>query len=1127
MSHWEAIRRQASDQRQRLCATGPACSASELLERAASETGIACSAVPEGDALLDGADAKLDPEHRQIWFNASLSAEISAYYCAHEYAHHWLHGTRFSCSADAVLAAAGGDLALGITQVQSYSPDERQEREANVFARELLLPREQLRRWHVAEGLSATEIATQVGVVVDLVYHQLLDSVLIGDLAQATTPSAELPPAPALDPSQVEAAEWDKGPLFVEAGPGTGKTSTLVGRIWHLLDNDTDPASIAALTYSNKAAGEMRERVARSRPHDAHHLWLGTLHSFGLELLRKYGERIGLPPSPTVLDPIGSLALLEAMIPSLRLEHYQNIYDPSFSLRDILQAISRAKDELATPEQYRELASMQLQRATTAKERKIAEKALEVSGVYVAYQNRLTTDGALDFGDLIMRAVLLLREHEDVRTDVHRRYLHVLVDEFQDVNHASAELVAELAGDGQHLWIVGDVRQAIYRFRGAAPRNARDFMTRYSDAQTRSLRVNYRSRPTIVSTVAAFAKGMRASRGRTFTPWDVHRSESPGQVQFDLASDEHAEGSGIAREIERRRVAGLAYRDQAVLCRSHTTLSRTAAALEAAGVPVLYLGNLFERKEIRDLLALIELTCMGRGRGLLRVAAFPEYQTPQSDVELLLQAAREADQLFPRALELAASTPGLSGSGTESIAKLASHISGIPYAANAWRFLVEYLFEQSKHIRPLLKDGSVAGRQKRLAVYQLVAFAHGVRGRARTKSEFLKHIRRLEIYGEERQLRSVPEWASEIDAVRLLTVHASKGLQFEAVYLPKLGKGHFPAKRHPKPCPLPQGMAPVEPYQHEEEEECLFFVGLSRAREALVLSRALRYGKRGSNPSLLLDSIHSHLPKATDAEPTWIEHGQSQSGDEPATGLTRAMPPEEHDVRNLDVYILCPKQYYYEQVLGLPRGRADSAYVTFHRVVYRVFAWVNQERRDGRAVSKEAGFRQLNTLWNELGPTDHAYADLYLGHARAMVELIVERAGSGRVPCESTEWRVPLTNGTVRVTPDLVEPASGRRLPTITRLRTGAPTKSQSSKDLYALWEQAATQAFPGGYRLEILYLSTGAVELVELTKAKARTRIERYEKAMEGIQRGEFPPDPSSRRCPRCPHYFICAAGT
>tara|TARA_R110002072_G_scaffold265241_1_gene424141 strand:+ start:5166 stop:8420 length:3255 start_codon:yes stop_codon:yes gene_type:complete len=1083
--------------------------------------------VPEGDALLDGADAKLDPEHGQIWFNASLNSEISVYYRAHEYAHHWLHGTRFNCSAESILAGGGGDLALGINQLQAYSPDERQEREANVFARELLLPREQLRLWHIDEGLSATEIAAKVGILVDLVHHQLLDSILIGDVTQVTTSLAVSSPSPApdLDPSQVEAAEWDKGPLLVEAGPGTGKTSTLVGRIRYLLDSGTDPKSIVALTYSNKAAAEIRERVARSQPHDAHHLWLGTLHSFGLELLRRYGKPIGLPASPIVLDPIGSLALLEGILPALRLQHYENIYDPSLNLRDILQAISRAKDELATPEHYRNLAKEQFQQAGSVSEKETAEKALEVADVYASYQNKLTADGALDFGDLIMRAVLLLREHENVRADVQRLYPHVLVDEFQDVNHASAELVAELAGDGKGLWIVGDVRQAIYRFRGAAPRNTQQFMTRYSDAHLRSLRVNYRSRPTIVDTVATLATGMRASRGRAFTPWEVHRNESPGEVKFALASDEHAETAGIAREIEQRRLAGLSYREQAVLCRSHTTLSRTAAALEEAGVPVLYLGNLFEREEIRDLLALLELTCMGRGRGLLRVAAFPEYQIPQSDVELLLQAARESNQVFPRALDLAASTPGLSDSGRVGIAKLGRHISGIPYAANAWRFLVEYLFEHSKHLGPLLNDDTVAGRQKRLAIFQLVAFAHGVRRRTRTKREFLGHIRRLEIYGEERQLRSVPEWASGIDAVRLLTVHASKGLQFEAVYLPKLGKGHFPAKKRPNPCPLPHGLAPDLPQQHEEEEECLFFVGLSRARESLILSRALRYGKRGSNPSPLIDAIRSHLPRAADARPTWVEHGSGQAVAVLSTRPGQSLP-NEHDVRNLDVYIMCPRQYYYEQVLELPRGRADSAYVTFHRVVYRVFGWVSQERRDGRPVSREAGFRQLDKVWKELGPTSHVYADLYFRHARAMVALVVERAGSGRVPCESMEWSVPLPNGTVRITPDLVKRGSGRSLPTITRLRTGAPTRTQSSKDLYAILDLAAAKAFPGGHRLEILYLSTGTVEAVQLSDTKIRTRLKRYEDAMAGIQRGEFPPSPTSRRCPRCPHYFVCAVG-
>lgn len=1070
----------------------------------------------------------LDVESKQIWFSDALAPEVAVYFRAHEYAHHWLHGPGFSCSTDEVMQGAAGDLAMGVSRVQGYSPGERQEHEANVFARELLLPRPLLRRWFIDERLSAGEIAERVGIAIELVFHQLADTVLIGDLVeQSDVSEAEsCQTQPPLDESQSVVASWDRGPLFVEAGPGTGKTRTLVGRIERLLDAGTPPDSILALTFSNKAAAEMRERVADSRPDDAPRVWLGTIHAFGLELLRRYGDRLGLPPDPRVLDPIDGLSLLEDLLPALQLDHYHNIYEPRLNLRDLLQGISRAKDELADIERYRTYAEAMQARAASPEQQVAAAKALEVARVYRLYQDRLSQEGTLDFGDLVMLAVQLLREHVDVRDTVRGDYPHVLVDEYQDINHASAELLALLAGEGERFWVVGDMRQAIYRFRGAAPRNVRSFVTRFPGAQRLPLRVNYRSGREIVQTVAGLARRMRVSEGLDFTPWEVHRSGSAGEVALEIAADAEAEGVGIARDVARRRALGVRYRDQAVLCRSHTILSRVAAQLEAAGVPTLYLGNLFEREEIRDLLALLELTCAGRGRGLLRVGSLPEYRIPRADILAMLDVARESEQPFPRVLSRAATNQGLSEDGRRGFDLLARHLDGITYGSNAWRFLVEFLFNRSNHAHSLLQDGSPSGRQRRLAVYQLLSFAHRNR-RFRKKREFLDHIRRLEAYGEERELRSVPEWANGIDAVRLLTVHASKGLQFEVVYLPKLAKGHFPTRRRGNACPLPEGLVPADADgadPHEEEEECLFFVGLSRAREALVLSRAKRYGACRSNPSPLLDVIADGLPRAPDGEPSWT----SAPGASPAgTAEHPRQPPRAgdrtFDVRDLDVYLACPRQYYYEQVLELPRGRSDSAYVTFHRVVYQVLGWMSDELAEGRAFGPEQAVQRLDDTWAEAGPVGHPHAALYLAHARKMVRLAAERATLSGGLMRAIEWSVDLEHGTVLVTPDLVE---GGDPATVTRIRTGSPTQSEAKKPIYGLYHEGARQAFGGGHRLQALYLSTGDVEPIELTPKKVKTRLAKYDEAMRGILKGEFEPTPNERRCPRCPHYFVCAAG-
>ena len=225
-----------------------------------------------------------------------------------------------------------------------------------MYARELLLPCPLLRTWFLKDGLNASSIAASTQLPEGLVHHQLTHALLGPDLS-GDHHSVEQRPEPELDDSQRDAAQAELGPVLVQAGPGTGKTRTLVARVTFLLDNQrVAPENILALTFSNKAAEELHERVTRSVPEAASSLWTGTFHAFGLELLRKHGTKLGLPPKPTVIDPIDALVLLDDSLSDLHLDHYQDLYEPARHLRSILNAISRAKDELVGPERYRELA---------------------------------------------------------------------------------------------------------------------------------------------------------------------------------------------------------------------------------------------------------------------------------------------------------------------------------------------------------------------------------------------------------------------------------------------------------------------------------------------------------------------------------------------------------------------------------------------------------------------------------------------------------------------------------------------------------------------------------------------------------------------------------------------------
>ncbi|HYW06460.1 MAG TPA: UvrD-helicase domain-containing protein, partial [Longimicrobium sp.] len=437
MSHWTELRARAREQHRVLLGlTGGDASAAALLRAAAEMTDVHPKRLASGDPLLDGALAVLDRDAELIYYDRDTDPAILPLLLAHEYAHGWLeHGDCARCTAEQIdPEASDEDVPLGTAQVQGYSPEERREREANVYARELLLPSDTLCTWYLDVGLGASAIAARTGLPDGMVLHQLSHALLTPEAAPAARPAEEgKAPLPDLDPSQREAAFEPEGPVLTEAGPGTGKTRTLVARVGYLLDRGEEAGSILGLTFSIKAAEEMRERIARIAPVEAAHMVIGTFHSFGLEVLRKYGHHLNYPKRLRVLDPASALFMMERMLPALGLVHYQNLYEPTLSLRDLLDAISRAKDELRTPDEYDVLARAMREKAADEEQVERAERALEVARVYRVYQDRLDGERMVDFGDLIFRTVELLRTVPAVRTALANEFRNILVDEYQDV----------------------------------------------------------------------------------------------------------------------------------------------------------------------------------------------------------------------------------------------------------------------------------------------------------------------------------------------------------------------------------------------------------------------------------------------------------------------------------------------------------------------------------------------------------------------------------------------------------------------------------------------------------------------------------------------------------------------
>ena len=1085
--------------------------------------------LPAGDPALKGAKAVLDEQSGAIFCEAPQDAGELAVLLAHEIGHAEVHAGSLVCHASDIDPSRSTEVApVGLQRVEDYGRRERRELQANVFAREFLLPRALATRLHMDDGLSATAISKRVGLPLVLVRQQLFDALLL----PPARPKAETQTRALTfcrDPSQDRAVGHKGAPFQLQAGPGTGKTRTLVRRVSLLVAEGVDPAAILVLTFSNRAAGELSERLATVVPDAAPRIWVGTIHAFGLDLVRRHHERLGLPGDPRLFDRSDAIEVLEEVLPTLPLVHYRNLWDPALVLRDILSAISRAKDELAGPAEYRAHAESMLDSAVSAEERTTAEKCLEVARVFEIYDRGLRERGAVDFGDLIMRPALLLEADPVLAQTTRLRHRHLLVDEYQDVNRASARLLKAVAGDGKRLWVVGDARQSIYRFRGASATNMVSFGTDYDGPVLAQLETNYRSTEQIVSSLVAVAPRMGSSEGMLRLDLVADRGRGPARPQVRRYETLDDEATGVASGVRELESAGVPLRDQVVLCRSNARLNDIASALEARGIPVLHLGSLFEREEVRDLLAIMSLAVDRFGDALLRVAAMPRYNASLQDVHAAARHIREADQKAFGSLKSLAEVDGMSVAGAAAFSRLAEDLDGLDPGASAWDFLSSYLLDRTDLVREMARAPALQDRIGAVAVWQFLNF---VRNQSATSSGLrirrtLDRVRQLVLLAEERDLRQVPAAALHLNAVSLMTVHGSKGLEFEAVHVPGLTKASFPTNNRGQRCPPPVGMTEGSEghsvkdelrRSHEHEEQCLFFVALSRARSHLhlYLARRQRNGK-GRSPSPFLDWLPSALLGEIDHPAT-----VSLSVDSPVPAKFEVVYGSEWQITDsrLRTYEKCPRRFFYTHVLGLRAARKRTAFTQTHDCLYELIRWLDDARREAEPALAEVE-AEFERVWEALGPVDHAFSDDYRRLASSLVVRLV-RAGAGRRFREARPLAFDLPNGRLVVEPnEIAELPDGTVV--VRRVRTGRRRVKEYDELEYSLYQLATDVEFGGAGAVHALHLTDGIDEVVNITSRKLATRRSKTDDMLGAIATGRFQPRPDPVRCPRCPHFFIC----
>lgn len=623
-----------------------------------------------------------------------------------------------------------------------------------------------------------------------------------------------------LNPSQREAISHERGPLLVLAGAGSGKTRVLTHRIAHLVGvSKVRPSEILAVTFTNKAAQEMKGRVEKLIGSAIQDLWIGTFHSICSRILRREGEVMGIPRYFTIYDKNDQLSLVETIIKE------EKSSEKKVNPKGVLSKISWAKDKLLRPEEY-------------PRDDPFSE---EIIHLYSLYQRRLREMNALDFDDLLMKAVELFEGFPEVQKRYAERFRHILVDEYQDTNHAQYRLVQLLSSGHRNLFVVGDEDQSIYSFRGADLRNILHFERDFPEAKIVRLEENYRSTQPILDAASAVVANNQYRIGKSL--WTNRKGGSLITVMEGY--DEEDEARLVLETVRKKE----RLRDLVILYRINAQSRALEEVLRRKGVPYVIVGGMrfYERKEIKDVLAYLKVIANPSDSiSLMRILNVPKRGIGGKTVEILWGFANRNSIPLTSALGRADEMEGLSPQMKSTLKDLWGVFEEYRKSKGEMTIsrLLSQLVRKIGYLAELEREESLESQERAENVKELLVGAESFTKRSPDTS--------LEAFLQEVSLfTDIDRWDETKDAVTLMTVHNAKGLEFGTVIITGLEEGLFPHSLS------------YDSLEELEEERRLFYVALTRAQDEVFLTYARGRQRYGSNPygrpSRFLSEIPSHL----------------------------------------------------------------------------------------------------------------------------------------------------------------------------------------------------------------------------------------------------------------------------
>jgi len=663
-----------------------------------------------------------------------------------------------------------------------------------------------------------------------------------------------------LNKPQRAAAEHINGPMMVIAGAGSGKTRVLTYRIAQLMRKGVDPFSILALTFTNKAAKEMKERVGKVVGHnEARNLMMGTFHSIFARILRIESDRINYPHNFTIYDSQDSKALIKDIIKGLKLD------DKEYKAASVAKRISGAKNNLLNADDYFNHAEIQAEDRQSGKP--------FISKIFKIYENRCMRAGAMDFDDLLYKMNVLLRDFPDLLNKYQHRFKYILVDEYQDTNYAQYLIIKQLAAANENICVVGDDAQSIYGFRGASIQNILNFKKDYPDTKTYKLEQNYRSTKVIVN-----AANSVIAANKDQIKKEVWTANSEGEkIKIHKAASDNYEGRFVADSIyEMRGRAGSDYGSFAILYRTNAQSRSFEESLRKINIPYRIYGgqSFYQRKEIKDLIAYFRLTANPRDdEALRRIINYPARGIGNTTLDSLFAEAGEKDMGVYDLISLGTQPDSIKKAAwikiqgfTEMMTGFAGELAGLTAHA-----LGLQIAKRTGLIHQLYTDKSPEGVARYDNIQELLNGLQSFSeqeddenpGAIRTLSDFLLDVALL---------TDADNDDDDTNKVSLMTIHASKGLEFKHVHIVGLEENLFPSQRS------------MDSRADMEEERRLFYVALTRAEQSCVLSYATSRFKWGQmhhgDPSRFLDEIdEQYIIRPSGSVGNYKTRGWSSKGD--------------------------------------------------------------------------------------------------------------------------------------------------------------------------------------------------------------------------------------------------------